>query len=572
MSRHPRGHFLTNRDLHILDDDQMKWYQDTGDEDLDGSDDFDDDKMISEDGYATMSPAFDESEMLEALEDPSPTEPQAELEPQEAYEAMKFQAPLSKEERAILTATPFLQEDPRGGNSAPIRWVDDADHFEWMHQRMKDRHKAMDEVLEDEMYGASMTEEEAMDRAGTEVGFKLRLRKPKIGKFVRKVGRGVRRAGAVVARPVSKLVKKFVPGRDAGKAKMVKGLNAKLVKEHTNFLMVSDRKRGIKKPRSAYGAVAKLWAKNQIQKAGLPTSYAAGSEVAGDILGVDCCGAWYNPFSWFSKKVKYVLVNTEGERLAEMTQTEYEAYAGTKAAQATQQPGEGEPPPEGEAPPEGAEAPPEEPPPEEPPPEEAAGDWKSVAAAFHQGKKAGESEFSPESESEGDLMGKYYRSIKDPLADIDGDIYVNAAGDIVRQSELSGDFVGDFVGQFVDGSVSRGAVEEALVEATGDADVGRRLGGLRRALGKVRGLRRGPKTPASPEAQALKVRIKAQIPSGIVSKALVQKWATARSGQPSGRKRRKYYKRMKHAINKRNAKVSKEKSETAGMGDFVGWA
>ena len=44
-------------------------------------------------------------------------------------------------------------------------------------------------------------------------------------------------------------------------------------------------------------------------------------------------GSWWNPFSWFKKKTQYVLLNTRGERMAEMTETEYQAYAGTRAAQ-----------------------------------------------------------------------------------------------------------------------------------------------------------------------------------------------------------------------------------------------
>lgn len=117
----------------------------TTDEDLDGQDDADDDPMMSAEGYTEMTPEFDEDDMLDALEEPDEDEPQAQLPPQEAYEAMKYQAPLSEDEEEILNETPFL-----GPN---MTWVDDSQHNEFLEQRMSERYKAMDEALEDEMYG-----------------------------------------------------------------------------------------------------------------------------------------------------------------------------------------------------------------------------------------------------------------------------------------------------------------------------------------------------------------------------------------------------------------------------------
>ena len=119
--------------------------QNTADEDLDGQDDADDDPMMSAEGYTAMTPEFDEEDMLDALEEPDEDEPQAELPPQEAYEAMKYQAPMSAEEAEILNETPFL-----GPN---MTWVDDSQHNEFLEQRMSERYKGMDEALEDEMYG-----------------------------------------------------------------------------------------------------------------------------------------------------------------------------------------------------------------------------------------------------------------------------------------------------------------------------------------------------------------------------------------------------------------------------------
>jgi hypothetical protein len=298
----------------------------TSDEDLDGQDDSDDDPMMDDDGYTEMTPSFDEDEMLEALEEPSPTDTQAELDPQEAYETMLFQAPLSKNEAEVIDSTPMLYDDPHNDRGHPIRWVDDPDHNEWIMQRMKERYKAMDEVLEDQMYGAgdpfgtrSLTEEERVERAGSDIG----LRAPK---FVRRVARGLKKGFNAVARGFNK-------GRDTKKAELVKKLYKKLVFEHANYLQAQDVRRGARKPRAFYDNVSKQWARNKIQQAGLPTSFTAGTETASQIMGDSTMGSWWNPFSWFEKKTKYVLLNTRGERMAEMTETEYQAYAGTRAAQ-----------------------------------------------------------------------------------------------------------------------------------------------------------------------------------------------------------------------------------------------
>lgn len=323
-------------------------YMDTADEDLDGKDDTDDDGMMTEDGFGVVTPAFDESETLESLEDPDEDEPQAELPPQEAYDAMKYMAPLSRSETQILEDTPFLDEH--------MRWVDDPDHSEAMMSAMRDGHKGMDKVLEDQMYGDSGS------------GFSLRPKK--LLKGVRRGAAGFRRIASAVASTATK----FVPGRDKKKAQLVKGLNAKLVRERANWLQNSDLKKGTKAPRSKYETLAKAWSKSQLAKAGIPTSFASGSNpITASILGSDVIGSWYNPFSWFSSKAKYILVDTEGQRLAEMNATEYQAYEGARAAQQES--------PEGASP--------------EQPPEEA-----NMPTA--------------------DESGKLYRSIKDPLDGLSG--------------------------------------------------------------------------------------------------------------------------------------------------------
>jgi hypothetical protein len=201
-----------------------------------------------------------------------------------------------------------------------------------------------------------------------------------------------------------------------------------------------------------------------------------------------------------------------------------------------------------------------------------------LTSAFKKGREAGEEHLD---ESEGDdMIGKYYRSIKDPLADIEGGLAIAGNGDIVR----AGDFTRDLTRRFVSGrcgqDFSEGAAEEALVEATGDADIGRRFRPRIRVARFKQGLRRGGGQgggqsglpPASPEAQALKDSIKRQLPSKVVSQTLVTKWAAARAGQPDGFIYNKFYARMQKCIARRGASISADKSETVGMGDFVGWA
>lgn len=104
----------------------------------------DDAPSFDDDGYTAMCPSFDEAAMLAAYENPDLSDAYAQLLPQEAYEHMKFQAPLSRGEKSILNSTPFLDD---------LAWVDDPDRAEWLRSRSKEGSKAMDKVLEDQMYG-----------------------------------------------------------------------------------------------------------------------------------------------------------------------------------------------------------------------------------------------------------------------------------------------------------------------------------------------------------------------------------------------------------------------------------
>lgn len=269
----------------------------------------DDDPMMTEDGYTAVTPRFDDDQMLEALEDPDPTEAQAELPPQEAYELMQYEAPLSKDERDVLNETPFLQ--PPGG----LSWVDDPDHEEWLFQKQKEKSKAMDEILEDEMYGDD------------------------VGLSLKRLGRGIARGARRATKPLTSLVKKFVPGRDAQKAALVKQTYARLVAGRANFLQISDvRARRPSRPRSYYEAQSKPWAKSKLVAGGLPVSTSTTmGEVAVQILGADVMGSWWNPFSWFATRTKYVVQNAQGE-MAEMSPAEFNAWQAAQGMQAQSDP------------------------------------------------------------------------------------------------------------------------------------------------------------------------------------------------------------------------------------------
>lgn len=274
----------------------------------------DDDPDTTDDGYTWNRPEFDEFDMLRTLEKPPIGDPQAELPPQEAYDLMKFSAPLDKEEEFVLDSTPFLQ--PEGG----LSFVDDADHDEWLMNRMRDKRGAMDNVLEDQMYG-------------DDLGFGL----SSITRAVKGAARAAAHAPGNVARAAAGLVKKFVPNRDAQKAALVRQTNTRLVNGRANFLQMTDVRRGVRdRPRSYYLTQARPWARSRLTAGGLPTTYTSG-EVAATILGEeDMMGSWWNPFSWFQQKTKYVVQNAQGQ-IAEMSESDFQAWM-TQQQQAAQAP------------------------------------------------------------------------------------------------------------------------------------------------------------------------------------------------------------------------------------------
>src|SRR5579872_2079312 len=304
------------------------------------------DESPFEGGYTHMTPSFDEAEMLRAYESPGKGDEYAAESPQEAYEAMQYQAPLSEDEKQILNETPFLDH---------LSWVDDPDHDELLYKRQKEGNKAMDENLEDEMYGDLLegddmlvygSEEPGVTAQGTEKAGRASDVGWGIPGFIKKAVHGVEHAAGKVANvaerglaaPFSLAAKVFNPGRDKQKAALLRATNAKLINGHAAWLMTQDVKSGRpKQSKVAYLNASKTWAKTQLQRGGLPTSYTSG-EVATTILGADVMGSWWNPFSWFQSRTNYVLQNAQGQMIS-MNQAQWDAYQGTLAAQSTQPPG-----------------------------------------------------------------------------------------------------------------------------------------------------------------------------------------------------------------------------------------
>ena len=228
------------------------------------------------------------------------------LSPEEAQESVDFMKPISDEERAILEETPLLDGLTR---------VDDAEHDQWLGQKAKEGHNAIDRALEDAVYGddAMAHDEEGMERNDTDSGWGFRS-------AFRKVGRGLKRAGHMATSPVKKfgsLAARFAPGQKARKARLLRNTYKKLWYEHANWLAHQDKAAGLPlKPRADYEMVAKLWAKDQMKQNKLPISFdTSGSDVLGaQILGAEFMGSWYWPFGNLLNFSRTTINNTSDKR------------------------------------------------------------------------------------------------------------------------------------------------------------------------------------------------------------------------------------------------------------------
>lgn len=232
-----------------------------------------------------------------------------ELSPGEATSVVETMRPLSAAEQEILRNNPGLKGLTR---------VDDAEHEDWMIDNSRRGYEGLDPILDDAVYGASHMNhnEEKMEQLGldSDTGFGFRSIRRGISKGLRKAGKTAYKYSG--AKKLGSLAKKFVPNRDAAKAKLVKNLHKKLWVEHANWLGLQDQKAGLPLQPQKYAMVSKLWATEQIRRGGLPTKFTVGKDeiLGADILGSDIMGSWWNPLSWFSEKSNVIVNQTQGAR------------------------------------------------------------------------------------------------------------------------------------------------------------------------------------------------------------------------------------------------------------------
>lgn len=271
------------------------------------------------------------------------------LSQEEAQAAVDFMRPLDDEEREILESTPGLDGLYR---------VDDAERQQWLRNRAKDGSKAMDRVFEDAIYGdTNMNDEERMERNDTDSSKGWGWKSP-----FRGIKKAVKKAGSLAMSPL-KMAMHFIPGRDARKAALVRNTYKKLWYEHANWLAHQDKAAGIPlKPRAQYEYVSKLWAKDQLRKNKLPTSFITGAPfTAGgspdrtaalqrEILGDDGMGSWYWPFGQFLSFARTTVNNTTDKRAdappeEQQAETAAPGYQDVSAVQAPQEAESYAPPP-----------------------------------------------------------------------------------------------------------------------------------------------------------------------------------------------------------------------------------
>jgi hypothetical protein len=260
---------------------------------------------FDEDGYTSLASPSEEEAAFEGLQDSGLSE-------EEAQETVDYMRPLSKDEEAVLDETPGLEGLTR---------VDDAEHDQWLGKKATEGTKAMDRVLEDASYGeGNMQDEEKMERNDTDSGWGLRSVTRRVRRAAR---RGLSTSASLAKRGLRsplKFAKRFVPNRDAAKAKLVRNLYRKLWFEHANWLAVQDKNAGVPlKTRAEYERVAKIWARAEIARQRLPMKYAVdpSTTLGASILGDDLVGVWWNPFSWFQSQVNVVVNNTRDQRADE---------------------------------------------------------------------------------------------------------------------------------------------------------------------------------------------------------------------------------------------------------------
>jgi hypothetical protein len=232
------------------------------------------------------------------------------LSPEEAQAEVDFMRPLDDEEAAILEDTPGLEGLTR---------VDDSEHEQWIDEKAGEGYRAMDRAAEDAVFGEQTmsNDEEMMERSDTDSESGLNFRRT-----FKKIGRGLKRVGKVAVYPMTKVVStaaRFIPGRDARKAALVRNTYKKLWYEHANWLAVQDKNSGIPlKPRAEYERVAKMWAVAEMKKNRLPTNFnTGGADILGaELLGETLMGSWAWPFGNFLNFSRTTIKSTDDKRTA----------------------------------------------------------------------------------------------------------------------------------------------------------------------------------------------------------------------------------------------------------------
>jgi hypothetical protein len=241
-----------------------------------------------------------------------------ELSPGEAQEVVDTMRPLNEDELDILESTPGLKG---------LTKVDDPEHEDWMIENSRRGYQGLDPVLDDSIYGDTHMNrnEEQMERLGldSDLGWGIpglsSLKKAASSAFSL-AKKGVTMPASMAwrgAKAIGSTAMRFVPGRDAGKAQVVRSTYAKLWPTRANYLGLQDQRSGRPlRPRAYYESVAKNWAKGQMKRGGLPVTAIVGKDeiLGAEIMGGEIMGSWWNPLSWFQSQATVVVNNTAGQR------------------------------------------------------------------------------------------------------------------------------------------------------------------------------------------------------------------------------------------------------------------
>jgi hypothetical protein len=197
--------------------------------------------------------------------------------PGEAQRLIDYMRPLTEQEEA-LAQNPMFND---------LTFVDDAASVDDMLKHARGGSKAMTKFMDDQIYGDAMSDEEQAERYDSE-GFvpgtlptitNQALFNPRSAQY---------EIVSLVDEPnVKRITNQSLVNERAAKYTVISGLSRTLVDEHAAWLEEQDRKAGIAlRPRSFYLNVSKLWTKDQLKKASLPTSLKGDfSDTLGSFVG-----------------------------------------------------------------------------------------------------------------------------------------------------------------------------------------------------------------------------------------------------------------------------------------------